>query len=118
VALALLRGRMCELLGAGRGEESDRLFTVGLFSVADALVDAPLEEVLEPLPFDDGTRAALLRREGYAGALLEAVVEYERGHFPADPGDGDESGVPLASAYLAALEWAEEAGRTVVPVAP
>jgi EAL and modified HD-GYP domain-containing signal transduction protein len=117
VALALLRARMCELLGAGRGEESDRLFTVGLFSVADALVDAPLEDVLEPLPFDDQTRAALLRGEGYAGELLEAVVEYERGHFPADPGDGDESGVPLASAYLAALEWAEEAGRTVVPAA-
>ena len=41
VALALLRGRMCELLGRGASEEErDRLFTVGLFSVADALLDA------------------------------------------------------------------------------
>ena len=30
-----------------------RLFTVGLFSVADALLDAPMEEVLETLPFSE-----------------------------------------------------------------
>jgi EAL and modified HD-GYP domain-containing signal transduction protein len=41
VALALLRGRMCELLGRGTSEEErDRLFTVGLFSVAFALLAA------------------------------------------------------------------------------
>ena len=59
----------------------------------DALHDRPLlrrgrphghamEEVLEPLPFSDEIRAALLRREGPKGELLSAVVAYERGEFP------------------------------------
>src|SRR5206468_10674793 len=45
--LALVRARMCELLGPELGERSgDQLFTLGLFSVVDALLDAPMHEVL------------------------------------------------------------------------
>jgi c-di-GMP phosphodiesterase len=109
VALALLRGRMCELLGRGASEEErDRLFTVGLFSVADALLDASMEQVLETLPFSDEIAGALLRLEGPLGRTLGTVLRYEQGHFPegADPTE-------LAEAYLAALKWADDAGRWV-----
>jgi EAL and modified HD-GYP domain-containing signal transduction protein len=111
VALALLRARMCEMMGGTTtDEERERLFTVGLFSVADALLDAPMEAVLAELPFSEEIEAALLRHEGVKGRLLAAVVEYERGHFPAEV---DEDGVPLADAYLAALQWADEVGRAL-----
>jgi EAL and modified HD-GYP domain-containing signal transduction protein len=109
VALALLRGRMCELLGRGSSEEErDRLFTVGLFSVADALLDANMEQVLETLPFSDEIAGALLRLEGPMGRVLGTVLRYEQGHFPegADPTE-------LAQAYLTALKWADDAGRWV-----
>lgn len=109
VALALLRGRMCELLGRGASEEErERLFTVGLFSVADALLDASMEQVLETLPFSDAIAAALLRFEGSLGQVLATVLRYEQGHFP-EAGDPTE----LAEAYLAALKWADDAGRWV-----
>jgi EAL and modified HD-GYP domain-containing signal transduction protein len=109
VALALLRGRMCELLGRGMHEEErDRLFTVGLFSVADALLDASMEHVLETLPFSDEIAGALLRLEGPLGRTLGTVLRYEQGHFP-ETGDPAE----LAEAYLAALKWADDAGRWV-----
>ena len=109
VALALLRGRMCELLGRGASEaERDRLFTVGLFSVADALLDASMEQVLETLPFSDEITGALLRLEGPLGRTLGTVLRYEQGHFP-EAGDPTE----LAEAYLAALKWADDAGRWV-----
>jgi EAL and modified HD-GYP domain-containing signal transduction protein len=109
VALALLRGRMCELLGRGmREEERDRLFTVGLFSVADALLDASMDQVLETLPFSDEITSALLRLEGPLGRTLGTVLRYEQGHFP-EAGDPKE----LAEAYLAALKWADDAGRWV-----
>jgi EAL and modified HD-GYP domain-containing signal transduction protein len=109
VALALLRGRMCELLGRGMSEEErDRLFTVGLFSVADALLDASMEQVLETLPFSDEITGALLRHEGPLGRTLATVLRYEQGHFP-EGGDATE----LAHAYLAALKWADDAGRWV-----
>ena len=62
MALALLRARMCELLGRGQDEdERDGLFTVGLLSVADALLDAPMEAVLVSLPLSDEITGALLR---------------------------------------------------------
>jgi EAL and modified HD-GYP domain-containing signal transduction protein len=111
VALALLRGRMCELLGRGpTDEERDRLFTVGLLSVADALLDAPMEEVLESLPLSEEITGALLRHEGRRGRVLATVLGYEQGHFP-EGADADPT--ELADAYLAALRWADEAGRWI-----
>ena len=108
VELALHRARMCEVLGGNRAiDASDAHFTVGLFSVADALLDASMEDVLETLPFSDEIRAALLRREGPKGELLSTVVAYENGGFPAlDTGE-----VSLAGAYGDALQWAGGALR-------
>ncbi len=112
VALALLRARMCELIGgpAMHADERDRLFTVGLFSVADALLDAPMEDVLASLPFSAEIAGALLRYEGRKGRLLATVIEYERGHFPPA---SDADAHALAEAYLEALKWADQAGRSL-----
>jgi len=111
VAIALHRARMCEMLaGSALPEERETLFTIGLFSVSDGLLGAPMEEVLESLPFSDEIRAALLRREGPKGDLLNAVIAYERGEFPSAPAAPS---VSLAGAYRAALEWADEANRAV-----
>jgi len=113
VALALRRAHMCEILaGSALPEERETLFTIGLFSVADALLDAPMGEVLDSLPFSEEIQAALMRREGPKGELLAAVTAYERGEFPTLSVPG--SPVPsLAGAYRAALEWADEAGRAI-----
>jgi c-di-GMP phosphodiesterase len=112
VALGLRRARMCEMLaGSALPEERDTMFTIGLFSVADALLDAPMAEVLDSLPFTDEIQTALLRRGGPKGELLRAVTAYERGEFPTlQTSDPD---VSLAGAYRAALEWADEAGRAI-----
>ena len=109
VELALQRARMCEVLGGNRAlDASDGHFTVGLFSVADALLDAPMQDVLETLPFSDEIRAALLDREGPKGVLLDTVVAYEQGEFPTDDGE-----VPLSSAYGESVTWAGEAVSSV-----
>ena len=110
VSLALRRARMCEVLaGSALPEERETLFTIGLFSVADALLDCPMAEVLDSLPFTEEIQAALLRREGPKGELLSAVIAYERGEFPSMQSPG----LSLASAYRAALEWADDAGRAI-----
>lgn len=112
VAIALHRARMCEMLaGSALPEERETLFTIGLFSVSDGLMGAPMEDVLESLPFSDEIRAALLRHEGPKGELLTAVLAYERGEFPSAAPAAQ--GVSLAGAYRAALEWADEAHRAV-----
>jgi c-di-GMP phosphodiesterase len=54
IVTALVRARMCELIaGPFATRERDAYFTVGLFSVVDALLDAPIDEVVECLPFSD-----------------------------------------------------------------
>jgi c-di-GMP phosphodiesterase len=124
VAIALHRARMCEMLaGSALPEERETLFTIGLFSVADGLMAAPMEEVLDSLPFSEEIRAALLRHEGPKGELLKTVIAYEHGEFPALPATAAEpaaapeaqpNGVKsLAGAYRAALEWADDAGRVI-----
>ena len=58
--MGLTRARMCELLGADLREVAgDQLFTVGLLSVADALLEVPLETIVEELPLADEVSAAL-----------------------------------------------------------
>ena len=110
VALALLRGRMCELLGRrASDEERDRLFTVGLFSVADALLDTPMEQVLETLPFSEEIAAALLRYEGRLGARAGDRAALRAGPLPEPRATRSSS----RDAYLAALKWADGAGRWI-----
>jgi EAL and modified HD-GYP domain-containing signal transduction protein len=112
VALGLRRAHMCEILaGQTASGERDTLFTIGLFSVADALLNSPMEDVLETLPFTDEIRDALLRHEGPKGELLATVIAYERGEFPTlEPAEATPS---VAGAYREALEWADEAGRVI-----
>jgi c-di-GMP phosphodiesterase len=113
VELALQRARMLETLGGSpESDSADTLFTVGLFSVADALLDRPMDEVLESLPFTDEIQAALLRQEGEKGELLATVMSYERGEFPEAGRDAPTS---LPDAYADAVPWAEDAKRATAP---
>lgn len=112
VALALQRARMCEVLAAAASpHDREAMFTVGLFSVADGLLDLPMTEVLNSLPFSEEIRTALLTHEGPKGELLAAVLAYERGEFPTLP-DGAH-GVSLRGAYRQALDWADQAERSL-----
>ena len=105
--VGLTRARMCELLGADLGGVAgDQLFTVGLLSVADALLEVPLETIVEELPLADEVSAALLRRDGPAGAILKAVVSYEQGDF--DVATLQSHTPRIASSYRDALGWAVE----------
>jgi c-di-GMP phosphodiesterase len=113
VALGLRRAHMCEILaGSSSPQQRETMFTIGLFSVADALLNAPMAEVLETLPFNQEICEALLHQAGPKGQLLAAVIAYERGEFPAAP-PTSESSPSLAGAYRSALEWADEAGRAI-----
>jgi c-di-GMP phosphodiesterase len=79
----LLRARTCQRLVSGdEPEVAARAFTTGLFSVLDALLEAPMEDVLTALPLEPAVADALLYGEGAEGAALGAVLAYERGTPP------------------------------------
>jgi EAL and modified HD-GYP domain-containing signal transduction protein len=108
VTLALVRARMSELLAArAGGVDRHQAFTIGLFSVLDAVMDRPMVELLDTLPFNQAIKFALLAFEGEAGQLLRRVLAYEQGEWSELHGGG----LSLAlyrEAWLEALRWAEE----------
>jgi EAL and modified HD-GYP domain-containing signal transduction protein len=104
----LARARTCQLLAEGGNEQLvDRSFTVGMFSVVDALVDAPMADVLATLPFSDDVVEALQERSGPLGQLLDAVVAYERGDFEAATAGVSQDGPTFDAAYREGLAWAD-----------
>jgi EAL and modified HD-GYP domain-containing signal transduction protein len=95
---ALVRARMCEILAGERGAEQDVAFTVGLFSVLDAMFDRPLAQILAELPISRQIREALLVGAGDAGVILRSVLDQEQGEWAAtDP--------VLTRPWLLALDW-------------
>ncbi|HTW42510.1 MAG TPA: HDOD domain-containing protein [Solirubrobacteraceae bacterium] len=111
---ALVRANMCQLLsGAGDSPTGDSYFTVGLFSVADALVNAPMEHVIEQLPFREDIAAALLDRSGELGELLGEVIAYERGEFDA-AGTLIERNPNVEQTYREATAWADLSIRGLI----
>lgn len=102
---ALIRAKMCEVLGgAQKPETAEICFTLGLFSSLDAFLDRPLGEVLNDLPITNEIREALLSREGPMGRLLGSVLAFERGDWETVRQLGlDEAA--LQDAYVRALTW-------------
>ena len=74
---ALLRARMLEeLAGEIPGLNPDYAFTVGLFSLLDALVGQPLDELVPQLALPHELEAALLGGLPPYGGLLEHTVRF------------------------------------------
>jgi EAL and modified HD-GYP domain-containing signal transduction protein len=107
--LGLLRARLCELIAARTGgADPARAFTVGLFSVADALLGMRMASVLAELPFDERTTRALAGHTGPEGRILAGVLAYESANFDGCAAAGV-SLVDLAHAFGEALDWADGA---------
>jgi c-di-GMP phosphodiesterase len=105
---AMVRAKMCELLAkALRAEATDPYFTVGLFSVLDALMDAPMEKTLAALPLSAEVEAALLKRAGPLGKVLDAAVAYERADWERLAAL-DLPPAAIRRAYLDAIAWVDE----------
>ena len=111
--LALVRARMCELLGPEMNERSgDQLFTLGLFSVVDALLDQPMHEVLAAVPFPTEMVLALTAHRGPKGDLLRQILRWERGDF--ERTSGELRSQAIAEAHESALVWARNAAAELL----
>lgn len=110
---ALARARFCELLVAsgasGSAASASTAFMTGMLSTLDVLLGCPLDVALERLPLEEAVRAALLRREGGLGGVLDAVVAYERG-------DLTHAASLMRQSYLSALAWADSVCQLALAV--
>ena len=106
---ALIRAHMCECLAGVFNDKAQQAtyFTVGLLSVIDAMMDQPLEQVLEQLPLREEISRAILRHEGNMGEALQCTVAYERGEWDELEHAHINSDI-LREIYLRAITWCKE----------
>jgi EAL and modified HD-GYP domain-containing signal transduction protein len=120
VTTAITRGRLAELLGGSLFDRSecDNLFIVGAFSLLDAILRAPLDQIAEQIPLSQSVLDALFRRDGPYGPILSVIEAVEQLH---DNGARD-SAMETAGllglttnevnrAQLEAVIWAEGLGK-------
>ncbi len=81
LVLALLRARHCECMAEKLKLKPEAAFTVGMFSLLDAIMDQPLPLLLAQLPLSMEVKRALLEGRGDLGELLEAVIHHEEGNW-------------------------------------
>ena len=114
IVTALARAKMCELLApTPDGGDREPYFTVGLFSLLDALLDQPLASLLRGLPLTQELRDALLERQGPLGQTLRRVVDYERGRWDRLTAERVDVAA-YRSAYVEALDWAQQTSSMVL----
>jgi c-di-GMP-related signal transduction protein len=79
IQVGLVRAKMCELIANEcKLPEKDSYFVVGLFSILDAILDQPLDEVLKKMPLDESLNAALLDCDGDMGKALLCSISCEK----------------------------------------
>jgi len=101
---ALMRGRIGEKVAPHFGVAPDMMFTVGLFSVLDALIGVPMEQVLENMPLAQDIALAITQREGPCGRLLAGIEAHENGDWEGVQRVGLDLAV-LSPAWVDALVW-------------
>jgi EAL and modified HD-GYP domain-containing signal transduction protein len=106
---ALQRARMCELVAGPHGSSPPEAYITGLLSMLDSVLNAPIADLITPLPLDIRFKRALLQREGALGAVLDTVIDYESGRWRSK----DE--IPLVASTIQKAYWdATEYSRSMV----
>jgi EAL and modified HD-GYP domain-containing signal transduction protein len=111
---ACIRGKFCELLGGHEQVSPSEMFTLGMFSLIDAVIDQPMGKILAELPLSGRIKDALVDRKGRLAGYVELVRSYEIGKWDwvsrltrALQLDGQT--VPVF--YLQACQWTDIAAK-------
>ena len=114
----ITRAKFCETLAPHTGllSRAGDLFLMGLFSLIDAFLDRPLNEILSEIPIHEEVKEALLGEENRLGKVYRFVVSYEEGNW----GRLAEQRVKLGidetrppQLYLEAVNWGHDAFHTL-----
>ena len=109
--ISLLRAKFCELIASELKHPNvtpDTGFLLGMFSLIDALLNQPMEEVLEEVALSEELTSALLGEKSDLRKILDIAVAYEQGDWDQVIALCKEENLSpgrLKQNYNAALEW-------------
>ena len=111
IRTALTRGYFCEEFSSSAGlvGHSSSLFLMGLLSITDALLDKPIQEVLDSLPIAQDVKTALCGGENRFRDVYDLLMAMERAEWPQLSSFAGRLGCPedkVPASYQAAIQRA------------
>jgi len=79
----MLRAKMGEGVAplTGMEKHASEIFLMGMFSVMDALLDAPMADIMKKLPLDEKVKGALLGQKTPLTGVYDLITAYELGRW-------------------------------------
>ena len=111
ISLSLERAHFCELLAPQIGESPTEQFLLGMLSVLDAMLQTPMESIVQSLPLREEAKAALLGASNPAAVPLCLIRGLESGAWGTCACAADRAGVSeeaLARLYFESVQWARD----------
>jgi EAL and modified HD-GYP domain-containing signal transduction protein len=111
ILMGLARARFCELL-SDRVQSSGDLFLLGLLSVMDAILEVSMEVLLQQVPVERETKAALLGQKSKLQPLYQLMMAHESGNWAETTVLAKQlklSDEEVSNRWWQALQWAQEA---------
>jgi EAL and modified HD-GYP domain-containing signal transduction protein len=103
----LIRARMCEQLARGATIPADEMFTAGLLSLLDAILDRPLAEIIAQLPLSALVREALEGGASRPARIVDTARHQNRGDLSSLAGTGF-TAQAVFMAWYDAVRWADD----------
>lgn len=114
VLTALVRARFCELFSTKIPHGESDLFLMGLLSTMDAILQLPMDKVLENVPIDRESKAVLLGGASPLRPLYQLMLAQESGEWQSAKDLAAQlhlSESDVAQTYWQSLQWAQEMNR-------
>ncbi|HEY4904800.1 MAG TPA: HDOD domain-containing protein [Candidatus Sulfotelmatobacter sp.] len=108
---SLVRARFAELVSPKVAHGDSDLFLMGLLSLIDAMLEMPMEKVVEMLPLDKDTRMVLLGQPSALRPVHQLMLAHESGEWEAAARVAESMHLKseeIAGLYLQAQQWARE----------
>ena len=113
------RARLMELIAekvdSYQDHFSDQAFMVGMLSLADTVIHAPMQQILDDIGLSDSLKKAILDQDGTHGHLLKLAQDMEHGNFDAtqyEIKELDISPADLMNIQIECIAWTNELNQT------